>query len=137
MGLAPRKDPSAYDQGVAAARAALGEAGFDVAAAEGRAMSLEEVVAYALSMDHSGSAPTYPTKKQSVVLMRSPLSPRECEVARLIARGFTNRQVASALVVSPRTADTHVMNILTKLQLHSRAQVAAWAAEHGLLANDT
>jgi non-specific serine/threonine protein kinase len=57
-----------------------------------------------------------------------PLSAREREVAALIAEGLTNRQIAEQLVISERTADTHVQNILSKLGLVCRAQVAAWVA---------
>lgn len=56
----------------------------------------------------------------------SQLSPREREVARLIAEGSTNREIAEALVVSPETVKTHVAHILRKLELRSRHQVAAW-----------
>jgi DNA-binding NarL/FixJ family response regulator len=63
----------------------------------------------------------------------SGLSPREREVAVLIARGHTNRQIADALVITEWTADTHVRHILSKLGLRSRTQVAAWAVERGLL----
>jgi non-specific serine/threonine protein kinase len=59
-----------------------------------------------------------------------PLTPREQEVAGLVARGLTNRQIGQLLVISERTADTHVSNILNKLGLASRAQVAAWVVEH-------
>jgi DNA-binding NarL/FixJ family response regulator len=59
--------------------------------------------------------------------------PREREVAILVARGLTNRQIASELVISERTADVHVSNILGKLVLSSRAQVAAWAVRQGLI----
>ena len=62
-----------------------------------------------------------------------PLSPREREVAVLIARGLTNREIAAGLVVTERTAATHIEHILNKLGLRSRAQVAVWAAEQGLL----
>ena len=62
------------------------------------------------------------------------MTPREREVARLIARGMSNRSIASALVISERTAANHVEHILSKLSFHSRAQVATWATEHGLLA---
>ena len=62
----------------------------------------------------------------------SPLSPREREVAALIARGLTNRDIAAALVIAERTADTHVQHILNKLGFRARAQVAAWAAGQGL-----
>ena len=57
------------------------------------------------------------------------LTAREQEVAELIAGGRTNRQIAEALVISERTADTHVQNILNRLGLVSRAQVAAWVAQ--------
>jgi DNA-binding NarL/FixJ family response regulator len=58
------------------------------------------------------------------------LSDREWEVAMLVARGLSNRQIATELVVSERTVDTHVSHILRKLQLVSRAQIAAWAVQH-------
>ena len=60
------------------------------------------------------------------------LTPREREVAALLARGLTNREIASELVISEGTAANHVERILNKLGLHSRAQVATWAIEHGL-----
>ena len=58
----------------------------------------------------------------------SPLSPRELEVARLVARGLTNKQIGQALYVSERTAENHVQHILTKLGLRNRSQIAAWAS---------
>ncbi|MBV9895934.1 MAG: tetratricopeptide repeat protein [Chloroflexi bacterium] len=61
----------------------------------------------------------------------SGLSPREAQVAALIADGLSNRQIADRLVISERTADRHVSNILGKLGLKSRAQVAAWATRSG------
>ena len=66
----------------------------------------------------------------------SPLSRRESEVAALVARGLTNRQIAADLVISERTADGHVASILSKLGVSNRAQVAVWAARHGLAAPD-
>jgi non-specific serine/threonine protein kinase len=60
------------------------------------------------------------------------LTPREREVAGLIAQGMTNRQIAEALQISERTAGAHVEHMLSKLKFRSRAQVAVWAAEHGL-----
>ena len=56
-----------------------------------------------------------------------PLTQREQEVAGLIAHGLTNRQIAEQLVISPRTADRHVNNILDNLGLATRVEVAAWA----------
>jgi DNA-binding CsgD family transcriptional regulator len=57
---------------------------------------------------------------------RSPLSPRELEVARLVARGLTNKQIGETLYVSERTAENHVQHILVKLGFSNRSQIAAW-----------
>jgi DNA-binding CsgD family transcriptional regulator len=56
------------------------------------------------------------------------LTPREREVAALLAEGLTNSQLADRLYISPRTAAVHVSNILAKLGMSSRAEVAAWSA---------
>jgi DNA-binding CsgD family transcriptional regulator len=61
----------------------------------------------------------------------SPLSPRELEVARLVARGLTNKQIGRALYVSERTAENHVQHILIKLGLRNRSQIAVWASGPG------
>ena len=61
------------------------------------------------------------------------LTPREREVAVLVARGRTNPQSARALVIAPRTAMRHVEHAMAKLGVHSRAEVGAWAAQQGLL----
>jgi DNA-binding CsgD family transcriptional regulator len=62
----------------------------------------------------------------------TPLSPREREVAALLARGLSNRLIAETLVLSPRTVESHVQSILMKLGFTSRAQAAAWAVANGL-----
>jgi DNA-binding NarL/FixJ family response regulator len=62
------------------------------------------------------------------------LTPRQRQVAALVAAGFTNRQIAGELTISRLTAETHVRNILTALGASSRAQIAAWATENGLAA---
>ena len=56
------------------------------------------------------------------------LTPREREVADLVARGLTNREIAAALVLSERTAQNHVQHILTKLGFAKRSQIAAWVS---------
>jgi predicted ATPase/DNA-binding CsgD family transcriptional regulator len=58
------------------------------------------------------------------------LTPREQQIAQLIARGLSNRAIAAELIISPATAARHVANIFSKLGVTSRAQVAAWTAEH-------
>jgi non-specific serine/threonine protein kinase len=54
------------------------------------------------------------------------LTRRERDVARLVARGLSNRDIAESLFVGERTVETHVGNILGKLGFTSRAQIAAW-----------
>jgi non-specific serine/threonine protein kinase len=61
------------------------------------------------------------------------LTPREREVVGLLLRGQSNRQIAAELVVTERTAETHVCRILNKLNLRSRARLPTWALNHGLL----
>jgi len=65
-------------------------------------------------------------------LSTDPLTEREVEVLRLVARGLSNRQIADALVISEATVRTHVGNILSKLQLASRTQAALYALRGGL-----
>jgi DNA-binding CsgD family transcriptional regulator len=60
------------------------------------------------------------------------LTAREAEVATLVARGRSNKEIAQALYLGERTVETHVTNILSKLGFESRAQIAAWAVQHGL-----
>lgn len=59
------------------------------------------------------------------------LSPRETEVAGLVARGMTNRAIAERLHLSERTVETHVAHVLAKLGFSGRSQIAAWAVRHG------
>jgi len=72
------------------------------------------------------------SKRRSAAKKFDGLTPREQEVARLISEGKSNRKVAEELVLSERTVENHVGNILTKLGYNSRAQVAVWAMEKGL-----
>ena len=62
------------------------------------------------------------------------LTPREQEVATLVARGLRNREVAEQLVIAEKTARNHVQRVLEKLGARSRAEIAARAHEYGLAA---
>lgn len=68
---------------------------------------------------------------------RSPLSPREREVAVLIAGGLSNRQIADELSISIATVERHVANIFNRIGVHSRSQVVVWVVEQGLLPTET
>ena len=74
--------------------------------------------------------PAQASVRQSPRPTEPTLSAREREVALLIAEGLTNRQVAQRLVLSPRTVETHVARIMSRLGVDSRAQIAAWVAGH-------
>ncbi|MFN8526813.1 MAG: LuxR C-terminal-related transcriptional regulator [Chloroflexota bacterium] len=126
----------AHERDIAVLRDQLGSDGLSIASAEGQAMSYHDAIEYALKI----AAPAEPepgtnepaSARQTAVEARSVLTNRERAVARLLARGHTNRRIAEELILSERTVDTHVHNILGKLELTSRAQVAVWAVENGL-----
>ncbi len=61
------------------------------------------------------------------------LTPRERDVLRLIARGYTYKELARQLSISPKTVETHVSSVLRKLQLSSRHELTRWAADRKLL----
>jgi non-specific serine/threonine protein kinase len=118
-------DRALYERTLAAARARLDEAAWTAAWEEGRAMTAEQAVEHAVVEEIPGptASETYPAG----------LSAREAEVLRLVAAGMTNAEVAGDLFLSSRTVDWHVGSIYRKLGLHSRAEAARFAAEHGIL----
>jgi DNA-binding CsgD family transcriptional regulator len=64
------------------------------------------------------------------------LTPREREVLHLAARGLTNREIATALFISPRTVETHRANLMRKLNLRTQADLIRFALQRGLLPID-
>jgi non-specific serine/threonine protein kinase len=125
-----------HELALTAARANLGEAAFAAAWAAGRALPLEEAIGEALSAAEPESPAAAIAQRPAVAGPADPLSSREREVAALVARGRTNRQIAEALVVSQRTVEWHVANLLGKLGLETKPQLAIWARDHGLGAAD-
>jgi len=77
-----------------------------------------------------------PSPKRAAKRIYDGLTAREREIAVRIARGQSSREIADALVISTRTVETHIGNILSKLDYTARTQIAAWAAEKGLLEKD-
>jgi DNA-binding NarL/FixJ family response regulator len=69
---------------------------------------------------------------RSVAEDAAALTDREIEVLRLVVEGLTARQIATRLVLSPRTVENHVQHLLRKLRLPNRAALVRWAIEHGL-----
>jgi non-specific serine/threonine protein kinase len=108
------------------ARQALGEAAFQAACDRGLRLPDEDALAYALQQSPLPDKP--PTPPAAPEPAAPPLTQRETQVARLVAEGHSNKEIAARLVISQRTAEGHVEHILTKLGFTSRAQIAAWIA---------
>jgi DNA-binding CsgD family transcriptional regulator len=102
----------------------IGRKAFDAAYARGRAMTIDEGVAFAVERAQP-SRPAPPVKAPPAAGLTS----RQLEIARLVADDLTNRQIAARLFLSERTVETHITNILNKLGLGSRTQLSRWLAE--------
>jgi predicted ATPase/DNA-binding SARP family transcriptional activator/DNA-binding CsgD family transcriptional regulator len=124
-----------HEPRLAAARARLDEIVWETAFVEGRDMGLEQAVEYALSEEEAATpmphVPEQPLDNKVPTLTR-----REEEIAALVARGMTNRQIASELMISEHTAATHLRRMLKKLGLQSRAQIGSWLAEQRPFSTD-
>ncbi len=112
-----------YERDAAVARRSLGEAAFAAAWATGRAVEPEQAVAEALAV----------TLSPATASPLLPLSPRELEVLRMLARGLSDRDIADALFIGERTVNTHVARLYAKLGVHNRAGAVAAAAAAGLI----
>jgi predicted ATPase/DNA-binding NarL/FixJ family response regulator len=103
---------------------ALGESAFTEAFDQGRGLTYEHALAEALDQRQPATPSTFPARHSP-----SPLTRREQQIAQLVAQGLRNKEIAAELVISQRTAETHVENILTKLGFTSRGQIATWLAK--------
>jgi predicted ATPase/DNA-binding CsgD family transcriptional regulator len=102
-------------------RGAIGAERFARLVEEGR--RLDRAAAVALGLELKEQSP----RTAHAERVRTPLSRRELEVAELVAKGMTDREIAAELVIAQRTAESHVQHMLTKLGFKSRSQIAAWA----------
>jgi predicted ATPase/DNA-binding CsgD family transcriptional regulator len=121
------RNDTRYDQAVALVRQELGQRAFAAAWVAGRAMTRDQAIDEALAAPGLVSSRSKGVRDGGL----ASLSSRECQVAALVAQGHSNREIGAALVITARTADTHVGHILAKLNMHTRAQIAAWVAEQG------
>jgi DNA-binding NarL/FixJ family response regulator len=99
----------------------IGRKALDAAYARGRAMTIDEGVTFATQRTQP-PRPAPPVKAAP----DTGLTSRQLEIARLVADGLTNRQIAARLFLSERTVETHITNILNKLGLSSRVQISRW-----------
>jgi len=109
------------------ARTLLGEADFDLAVARGR--SLDQATALAVALDEGPTPDASAAPNGANRHANSALTRRERQIAELVHEGLTNKEIADALVISPRTVESHVEHVLVKLGFTSRTQVAAWIGE--------
>ena len=129
-------DRPTFELAMSAARAAVDEKDFDAALAEGRSLSTDQAIELALATAEPAGSPMPPASvdrwadRPPTDAAWSMLSPRERDVAALVGRGLTNRQIAAELVISERTVDGHVARILARLEFATRAQIAAWTVRH-------
>ena len=110
-----------YEASVGALRDAMGDSDFDSAWAEGAALSTEEAIAYAQRGRGQRKRPTSGWGS---------LTPTERDVVRLVSEGLANNDIATRLFVSPRTVQSHLTHVYTKLGLSSRVQLVQEAARH-------
>jgi DNA-binding CsgD family transcriptional regulator len=111
----------AHEECVSAVRAALGDHDFDEAWAEGAALTTEEAIAYAQRGHGERKRPAKGWES---------LTPAERDVVRLVGEGLANKDIAARLFVSPRTVESHLTHVYTKLGLSSRVQLAQEAVRH-------
>ena len=101
---------------------ALGLKSYEAAHRRGLAMTVDEGMAFVLEEKTPTKQPPASSSGSTGRLTR-----REQEIAILVSQGLSNKQIAARLVVSERTAETHILNILNKLGFNSRTQIASWA----------
>jgi predicted ATPase/DNA-binding CsgD family transcriptional regulator len=111
-----------HEAAASQARRALGETSFAAHLGRGQAMAPPRAVAAALQ-EPPHALGQAPGSSDTV-----PLTARERQIAALVAQGLSNPDIAARLVISARTAETHVRHIMVKLGLTGRAQIAAWSA---------
>ena len=116
-----------YEHYLERARTVLVETAFHAEQAAGQRLSLEQAVAYAQEAAQKVVA------AQQIRQQLDQLTPRECEVAVLIAQDKSNAEIAAELVVSKRTVESHIANIRSKLGFTTRPQIVRWAIESGLV----
>ncbi|MFD6518030.1 LuxR C-terminal-related transcriptional regulator [Rhodococcus sp. NPDC060176] len=112
-----------HEVGAIDARNKLGDKGFQLAYDQGGDLTLDDAIARELRKQ-SLSRSSKTTADDSI------LTPRELQVAELVAQGLTNRSIAEKLVISQRTVDGHVDHIRNKLRYSSRTRIATWVLQH-------
>jgi predicted ATPase/DNA-binding CsgD family transcriptional regulator len=125
-----------YERSVAATRTQLGEQAFAAAWAEGRLLTPEQALAARGPVTMTTLAPAEPSTvphAPKATTYPEGLTTREVEVLRLVAQGMTNEQLAKQLVISPRTVNTHLTSIFSKIGVSTRSAATRYAIDHHLV----
>jgi DNA-binding NarL/FixJ family response regulator len=128
-----RPEQERLERDAAVARSALGDDGFEVSRAAGRALPAEEAVAEAQVVLAAMRAAVAPGSTPTLTAAFAPLSPREHDVLALLCQRLTDPQIAEQLFLSPRTVESHVASLLRKLDVANRRDAAAAAVRLGLV----
>lgn len=132
----PQNERDVQDKTVAELRRAVGGADFERSWTAAQARSVESVLEQAANASEAlidAAAAKQPAAEPKSAASAAGLTRREIDVLRLVVDGLSDREIGEALFISPRTAMTHVANILGKLGLESRTAAAAFALRNGLL----
>ena len=121
-GAADLKRVTPHREAERRSRARLGEEGAAAAWEQGLRMDLQVAVAFARAICVDPASP--------------PLTANKVRIVRLVAAGFSDKEIAQQMSISTRTVEAHLLQIRHQLRFHNRAQIAAWAASSGLLGNE-
>jgi DNA-binding CsgD family transcriptional regulator len=130
---AHRASADEHETYVRQAREAIGDAAYAAAHRRGTNLTLDAALAYAFEDRSTPASPRTSRTPASTPAVTDgaevvSLTRREQEVANLIARGLSNKEIASTLMIAQRTAESYVEHLMTKLGFNKRAQIAAWVA---------
>jgi DNA-binding CsgD family transcriptional regulator len=115
-----------YERGVASLRDRVGAGRFEQWVAVGRSLQIPDLVAEARGGPRDDGSATDFTATPNPF---APLSPREWEIATLVAQGARNREIAERLVLAQRTIESHLERIYDRLEISNRAQLATWVTQ--------
>ncbi|HEX6482738.1 MAG TPA: tetratricopeptide repeat protein [Ktedonobacteraceae bacterium] len=122
-----------YESAIVDAHRRLGERAFVAAWAEGRTMTPDQALQAHIPITALPPSPGTQVTEGMPIAYPAGLTTREVEVLRLVARGMTDAQVAQALVISPRTVNTHLTSIYSKIEVSSRSEATRYALQQHLV----